>query len=140
MSTKWIVVGLNERNFLGEGWYGLEKSPEGMMYRASSKTAQIECSLSGSAKVVFHLSARPEHVGESLRVAVSTGEQDGFTFELVSNQWTTRTGELVLEKNVPITLHVENPWSPGALYENADLRSLGILLTAMRMSLLEKHE
>ena len=36
-------------------------------------------------------------------------------------------------QNGIIHIEVENPWSPDALYQNGDVRSLGILLSAIRL-------
>gem|GEM_PF-6759960 len=134
MSTNWIVIGLNERSFLGEGWYGLEKSPEGLLYRAATRKATIHSPLSGQVNMILLLSARPEHSGAPLRVTVSAGNTSRFSFELTTNHWTTRGGEFFLDENCPITIETHNPWSPDSLYGNADLRALGILLSAARIT------
>ena len=43
-----ITVGINDRNALEEGWYGLEKSPEGLVYRASAREALLKVLSPGS--------------------------------------------------------------------------------------------
>ncbi len=127
-------MGLNERDFLGDGWYGLEKSSEGILYRAASRIAKIDTPLSGLSTLVFLLSARPEHVGEPLKVTVSSGSESTSGFELHTNHWTTRSVDLTLEEGQPITIEAHNYWSPDKVYGNADLRALGILLSAVRIT------
>lgn len=116
-----------------DGWYGIERSPEGVVYRASRKRARLKAPGTGEADLILCLSARPGHAGEPLRAAVTVGGA-GFGFSLGTNGWTTRRGRLRLEEGVPVEIEVLNPWSPGSLYGNGDIRSLGILLASARFA------
>ncbi|MEW6238123.1 MAG: hypothetical protein AB1656_22265 [Candidatus Omnitrophota bacterium] len=134
MNTKAILIGLNDRKVLQEGWYGLEKSPDGLLYRASSVRAEWKIAgFGGRIRLTLLLAARPEHVGKPLQATVSTETGTKFEFQLGTNQWTTRNGELILPADGKIALEVYTPWSPHQLYQNGDARSLGILLSALHI-------
>jgi len=129
-----ITVGINDCNALEEGWYGLEKSPEGLVYRASAREALLKVPFSRQrVHVTLLLSARPEHTGEVLKGIVSASAGADFTFELAANTWTVRRGSLDIGEDRMIRILVYNPWSPDTLYKNGDSRSLGILLSAVHV-------
>jgi len=134
MNTKAILIGLNDRNVLQEGWYGLEKSPEGLLYRASSPRAEWKIAgFSGRIQLTLLLAARPEHAGKPLQATISTETGSKFELRLGTNQWTTRNGELNLPADGKMALEIHTPWSPHQLYQNGDARSLGILLSALHI-------
>ncbi len=129
-----ITVGINDCNALEEGWYGLEKSPEGLVYRASAREALLKVPFTRQrVHVTLLLSARPEHTDEVLKGIVSTSAGADFTFELATNTWTVRRGSLDIGEDRLIRILVYNPWSPDTLYKNGDTRSLGILLSAVHV-------
>jgi len=130
-----ITVGINDRNALEEGWYGLEKSPEGLVYRASAREALLKVPFTRQrVHVTLLLSARrPRDAAEPLKGMVSTSEGTDFTFELATNAWTVRRGSLDIGEDRLIRILVYNPWSPDTLYKNGDTRSLGILLSAVHV-------
>ncbi len=135
MSTSQIILaGFNDNRALVEGWYGLEKSPKGLLYRATSRNAEIKTRLPhGPVQCTLFVSARPEHTGENLIVTVSSDDKKRFQFNLHTNQWTTRTGKLILDESRTITIETDNPWSPDRIYNNGDARALGIMLNAIRL-------
>ncbi len=129
-----ITVGNNDRLALEEGWYGLEKSPEGLVYRASSREALLRIPFAlQRVQVTLLLAARPEHTHEPLKGLVSTSAGTDFLFELTTNHWTVRQGFLETGEDRLIRILVYNPWSPGQLYANGDERLLGILLSAVHV-------
>ena len=129
-----ITVGINDRKVLEEGWYGLEKSPEGLVYRASTREALLKVPFAHQrVHVTLLLSARAKDAKEPLKGIVSTSAGTDFTFELATNHWTVRRGSLDVGEDRLIRVLVYNPWSPGQLYKNGDERSLGILLSALHV-------
>ena len=134
MVRKIILIGKNEINNLGDGWYGLEKSPEGMYYRAASPTAAILLPL-GMKKISLSmiLSARPQHAGEPLRLEIFSKPNSYFKFSLETNIWSICHGELDVEGCSEILVKTKNPWCPDNLYHNGDTRALSILLNAVRI-------
>lgn len=128
-----ICMGYNDLRILGDGWYGVEKSPERILYRASAPLAEIRVPARGQIKLGLLLSARPEHAGEPLRGLVRGENESGFDFTLFSNYWTFRNGFVVPDSKRTIRIAVQNPWSPDSLYNNGDARALGILLSAIRI-------
>ncbi len=135
-----ILVGYNERPYLGDGWYGLEKGPGGMLYRASSKKAEIHVPLEGYVELSLLFSARPEHTGGLFEASVVGDAGSYFDIELAANGWSTRQGELVLDQDRPILIDTLTPWSPDTIYKNGDARSLGMLLNAVRITPIELGE
>lgn len=131
MKRQIILAGVNDRLVFTEGWYGLEKSPEGILYRASSAQATCKFSTSGKIRLTFLLSARPEHTGAPLAVHLKIGDQFIDSFELQVNPWTIRQSEFHLPDDTILTIVAQNPWSPDKIYRNGDARSLGILLSAL---------
>ena len=108
------------------------------MYRAASRKAELLLPVvRGRVRLVFLVAARPEHTKTPLHTKVTAENESGFCFALSVNPWTTRWGELDLESE-RITVTTENPWSPDRVYDNGDLRALGILLSAIRIIQLEK--
>ncbi|MGI6455252.1 MAG: hypothetical protein ACOX5R_06460 [bacterium] len=129
-----ICAGFNDLQVLQKGWYGVERSPEGIYFRASSAHAEIPCTgLKGKLNLTLFLSCRAEHTRQPLQVNIFTTKEDSVRWNLNTNHWTTRTGTLERVENGIIHIEVENPWSPDALYQNGDVRSLGILLSAIRL-------
>ncbi len=127
-----VCAGYNDLQWLNEGWYGVEKSPEGILYRASGPVGVLRFPWEGRVMLSLYLSARPEHSGEPLRVLVKSQDDAGFYFTLVTNGWTLRRGSVVLGKERKIRIEAQNPWSPDSIYNNGDARSLGILLCGIR--------
>lgn len=129
-----ILAGFNDKKPLLDGWYGLEELPKGLLYRASSRKAIIKTKLpTGPIRCTLYLTARPEHTGEELFVTVSSGEDSRFQFSLNTNQWTARSGQLILDASRIITIETDNPWSPDRIYNNGDARALGIMLNTIRI-------
>jgi hypothetical protein len=141
MRRKIILIGKNDIGFLDDGWYGLEKSPEGLFYRASSPEAWICIPdiLTGQVSVSLILAARPEHCGHPIEVEILSDESHSFTFQLETNNWSTRSGVLDMGKSQKMAIKTHTPWSPDNLYKNGDMRSLGILLNAIRIEPLDSH-
>lgn len=136
MSSILILAGINDRTVLDEGWYGLEKSPEGILYRASSpKSTFIIPVLNPSILLTFLLAGRPEHTGEPLSFTITSNDSTLADFQLNTNHWTTRQVNVSLKNEQRIHLKVKNPWSPDNIYKNGDVRSLGILLSAIRIEM-----
>lgn len=129
-----ILIGKNDQRHLIKGWYGIERSPEGIYYRASKPRALFVPCREGVTHVTLLLSARPEHTGMPLEVSLHSGESGRGSFTLCCNGWTTRTAEIFIQPNVPVVIEIKNPWSPDSLYHNGDIRALGILLSAIRFS------
>ena len=131
---RFILVGNNEASFLGEGWYGLEKSPDHFYYRACGPLATIHLpGMKQRIRLSLILSARPEHAGEPLRVEVCSSSEEVWHLTVETNQWAVRTGELMLDSRANVEFRCLNPWSPDQIYKNGDVRSLGFLLNAMRI-------
>jgi len=134
MARKIILIGKNEFGFLGDGWYGLERSPEGIWYRAAAPVAEIHLPVQfEKVSISLHVSARPQHTGKPLDVEITAGTGPLFLFCLQSNHWTIRSGLMDLTSNNTLRIHTKNPWSPDLIYHNGDARSLGILLNAIRI-------
>ncbi|MDX9753307.1 MAG: hypothetical protein RBU29_05060 [bacterium] len=139
MKRKIILIGKNEFGSLGEGWYGLEHSPEGVWYRASAPKAEIHLPTPFETVTLSLLvTARPSHTGQPLEVEITSGESGRFAFTLESNLWTIRKGVLDGNGGTTLQIRVKNPWSPDRLYQNGDARSLGILLSAIRIESLTR--
>lgn len=138
MSRNIILIGKNEINNLGDGWYELEKSPEGMYYRAASSAAGILVP-PGMKMISISLitAARPQHTGEPLRVEVFSKINSYFKFSLETNMWTICHGELDVEGCTEIIIKTKNPWSPDNIYHNGDTRALSIMLNAVRIDSIE---
>jgi hypothetical protein len=131
-----INVGINDLHIFQDGWYGLEKSPEGLLFRASSSQATLKFEgMEGRCKIILLFSARPEHTGEPLCGSVYGNCDEGSTFEfsIDTNRWCVREGMVDLDPNGLIHIQIKNPWSPDALYQNGDARSLGLMLSAVRI-------
>jgi hypothetical protein len=128
-----ICMGYNDVRFLGEGWYGLEKSPENILYRASAPLAEIYVATRRAVELSLLLSARPAHVGEPLRVSVQGEAGSRFDCTLDYNGWTLRKGWVVPDSEGMVRFLAQNPWSPDRLYDNGDARALGILVSAIRI-------
>ncbi len=130
-----INAGINDLPIFHKGWYGLEKSPEGILFRASSADARLKIpDVQGRCKMCLLFSARPEHTGEPLRIIVKGANGSSFDFTVSTNHWSLREGTIQLDESGIIQFHIENPWSPDTLYHNGDVRSLGIMLSAIRIS------
>ncbi|MGC9328992.1 MAG: hypothetical protein ACP5I1_15255 [Candidatus Hinthialibacter sp.] len=128
-----ICFGYNDLRMLGDGWYGVERSPEGILYRSSGPSAEFFTLISAPVSLSLIASARPEHAGESLKGAIKGQENSGFEFILETNGWTVIHGSVIPGESRALRLSVENPWSPDRLYHNGDARALGILVSAVRM-------
>lgn len=128
-------MGINDRKVLKEGWYGLEKSPEGLVYRASSREAVLKLPFARQrVQITLLLSARrPKNAAEPLKGMVSSSTGSDFMFELATDLWTVRRGSLDVGEDRLVHIQVANPWSPDQLYRNGDTRSLGILLSAAHL-------
>ncbi len=134
-----ICVGYNDRRIFGNGWYGLEKSPRGILYRASTPYAELQVSDVGKLDIGMMITARPEHCGEPLRVTLQSGKlSDSASLSemhivLETNGWVIREGTLLVGDDRIIRILTQNPWSPDRLYRNGDVRSLGILISSIRI-------
>ncbi len=136
MSSILILAGVNDRSVFDEGWYGLEKSPEGILYRASLPNSTIMIPIKNSSMLLtFLLAGRPEHTGEPLSFTIMSNDSTIADFQLTTNHWTTRQVDVSLNNEQLIHLKVKNPWSPDNIYKNGDVRSLGILLSAIRIEM-----
>lgn len=128
-----ICMGYNDLRCLGEGWYGLEKSPENILYRASAPFAEIQVVTRKTVELSLFLSARPDHVGEPLHGSVQGEAGSEFDFTLFHNGWALRKGIVVPDAERTIRIVAQNPWSPDRLYDNGDSRALGFLVSAIRI-------
>lgn len=131
----YICPGVNDLHDFADGWYGLQRSPEGLLFRSTSAHARLKITgFSGLASVSLLISARPEHTGFPIQGVVTCGEDSSFAFQLTTNHWTLREGNLTLQPNSIIDLHITTPWSPDKIYHNGDARQLGIMVSAVRIS------
>lgn len=135
IDSRILCTGQNDAVAFVEGWYGLQRSPEGLLFRSSAAKARLKLlDIGGPVRLILLLSARPEHTRKPLKGRVTSGTHSSFPFELTTNQWTTREGVLEVGEDSIVTIEVDNPWSPDRLYKNGDARSLGIMLSAIRIS------
>ncbi|MBN2326792.1 MAG: hypothetical protein JXR73_06535 [Candidatus Omnitrophica bacterium] len=129
-----ICFGYNDLHMLGDGWYGVERSPEGILYRSSAPAAEFFTPNPEQVSISLIASARPEHAGEALKGSIKGQDNSGFEFILETNGWTVIKGSAIPGKARTLRLNVENPWSPDRLYHNGDARALGLLVSAIRMA------
>lgn len=126
-------MGKNDRESLGDGWYGAERSPEGILFRATGPVAGIR--LVGNfdrAEISIFAAARPEHAGEDLVVELRQKQSVLARMEWSLNQWLIRRAGIEFDPGDELTIYIVNPWSPDALYENGDARQLGLMVSAIR--------
>lgn len=130
-----ILPGFNDLRIFQDGWYDLEKSPEGILFRSSFPQATMQLPWPRQNIVLsLFVSARPEHAGKPLQVKIETFDKSShFLFSLYTNGWTIRSGALRLDETGRICINCENPWSPNQLYHNGDVRLLGIMLSGIRL-------
>ncbi|MBI1389655.1 MAG: hypothetical protein GC154_14550 [bacterium] len=132
-ASRLILMGKNDQSYLGEGWYGVERSPEGILFRATARRAVLRLPYPGQRiELGVYVSARPLHAGEPLRFTVNCGETAAHTWELTTNGWTVRKGIVEVPESGEVALEALNPWSPDALYHNGDARLLGLLLASLQ--------
>ncbi len=138
-NSRIISLGINDLHAINDGWYGLEKSPERVYFRASAPLAELTLPIEGiRVDLSLYLAARPEHAGEPLEASVFNSTADsGFTFILETNGWSIRSGSVIINQDKKIQIIIKNPWSPDRLYNNGDSRSLGVLLSAVRINTLD---
>lgn len=116
-----------------EGWYDLERSPEGMLFQASSRRATLKLvGAQGRVEVALLIAARPEHARQPLRLRLRGVDGLPLSWTLETNGWTVRGGEIDAGEEGMLQLEALNPWSPDALYCNGDARLLGVMLGAAR--------
>lgn len=128
-----ILSGKNEDPYLGDGWYGLERSPEGILYRAAKPQAHLSIPVEGKIELTLYISARPEHTKIPFLCDILVDQQKQAEFTLSSNNWVTRVIELSLIKDSTIEFQTTTPWSPDKLYQNGDIRALGMLMSSIRI-------
>ncbi len=132
MNERILLAGYFDHKIFRDGWYDVERDPVGIIFRASGPRANVYHGCEkGRYSLHLLLTARPEHSGEPLRGKISCGNSS-LAFSLKHNLWSVRSGNLELEEE-ELTIEVKNPWSPDRLYKNGDVRSLGILLSAIHL-------
>lgn len=132
-----ILSGKNEAPYLGDGWYGLERSPEGILYRAAKPKAFLTLPVEGKTELTLYCSARPEHTNTPFECFFLVDGDKRAEIALNSNNWVTRMVELTLTKDSTIEIHTKTPWSPDTLYQNGDIRALGMLVSSIRVNDIE---
>lgn len=131
--SKIVLMGQDDVSFLGYGWFGVERSPEDVIFRAAGKQAIFRLPLrSERIELAFLAAARPLHAGEPLRIGVNRDGERLITWTVQTNGWTVRSGEIKDYSGEDLMLEADNPWSPDALYKNGDSRLLSLLVSSIR--------
>lgn len=128
-----ILSGKNERPYFGDGWYGLERSPEGILYRAAKPHAYLSLPVTEKIELTLYISARPEHTHIPFKANILVDGNQQAEISLTSNNWTTRVIQLTHAKKSQIELQTLTPWSPDTLYHNGDIRALGMMVCSIRV-------
>ncbi|MDP8243645.1 MAG: hypothetical protein P9L94_06160 [Candidatus Hinthialibacter antarcticus] len=133
--SKIILMGQDDATFLGYGWFGVERSPEDVLFRAAGKQAIFRLPLTADrVELAFLAAARPLHAGEPLQFGINRDGERLITWTLHTNGWTVRCGVIERYSGEDLMLEADNPWSPDKLYQNGDSRLLSVLVSSIRVS------
>ncbi len=131
--TKIILIGQDDAPYFGYGWFGVERSPEEMLFRAAGKQAIFRLPLTADKiELALMAAARPIHTGEPLQVGLNRDGERLITWVVETNGWTVLSGTLDKYQGEDLMLEADNPWSPDVLYKNGDSRLLSLMVSSMR--------
>ena len=116
-----IVMGKNDLDALGPGWYCLECIPEKIRWTHQKAIAYLR----KTEEKTFNIKIITFFPNMQLKI---TAESDSHLFALSPNQWQILTIPLKNEdiSILQILLEVDRTWIPDNLYNNDDYRKLGI--------------
>lgn len=118
-----IVMGENDWDVLGPGWYAVEKCTPKFRWTGKLATAYLK-----GGKGAIQLCIRAMTVCEGLELRFSAGNRKTEA-ELKSSQWTVLKLALNDQKRDPrikVGIEVNRTWVPDEIIKNGDMRSLGV--------------
>jgi len=129
------LFGFNEKPILRDGWYDPERFEGGPLFRATAAEARLFLGERDVDEVILICSARPTLVGEPLRAALLDRWERTTPIVISTDAWHIRRyvplrhGQVVGD----LKIVVENPWWPGRAFGCGDRRSVGLLVSAVRL-------
>jgi hypothetical protein len=118
-----IIMGENDWDVLGPGWYAVENWPPRIRWTGKLATAYLK-----GGKGAGQLCVRAMTGCEGLKLRVSAGNTKAEA-ELKSSQWTVLRLSLNDQKRDPrikVEIEVNRTYVPDEIIKNGDMRSLGV--------------
>lgn len=123
MLDKGIVMGENDWDVLGPGWYAVENWPPKIRWSGKLATAYLK-----RGKETGQLCVRAMTGCEGLKLMISAGNTKAET-ELKSSQWAVLRLSLddqKIDSCIKVEIEVDKTWIPNDSIKNGDTRSLGV--------------
>lgn len=130
----YIVSGVNEAPFLGEGWYGRERFHGGITGRQIGRRGEILVDLRGADTIAITYVAHSETVGHPIHGALMAGEFLLGRLNVAHNAWkTSRFHVPEALTGGALALETHNPWCPDDVFHDGDGRLVGLVVSAIRI-------
>ena len=134
-SNQRIFIGINETDFLLDGWYDRERGDDGIIYRATSQKAAMRLPYAGEKYLLQLIQMRPDLVGQTEVADLFWNGRWLGTLASIEPLWVWRSFTLPTTKPGWIQLEwvLRKTFIPDQIWGNGDGREIGILLSYLKL-------